>query len=210
MKNSTRISLILLIAAVLSSCGPSITATWKSPDYEPSDFEKIAVIAVFKRIDSRTKLEDALTYYLNKYGYSAVPTYTIMAPRQGAQTSRDPEEVRQHLLKEGFDAVLVVSLVDVDKDTQYNPGYVTGVPRGYSGFGGFYGYRYATVYQPGYVTTTNKYTLENAFYDLKKKDEGLIWLGQSELVNPSTGKSYANTYAYKVVKKMEEENVLKK
>jgi len=210
MKSKMRITVVLLTATLLSSCGPSITASWKSPDYDPTTFEKIAVIAVFKRIDSRTKLEDALTNYLNKNDHSAVPTYTIMAPRRGAQTSRDPEKVRKLLLNEGFDAVLVVSLVDVDKDTQYNPGYVTGVPTGYYGFGGFYGYRYSNVYQPGYVTTTKTYTLENAFYDLKRKDEGLIWLAQSELVNPSSGQTYTNTYAKKVVKKMEEDNVFKK
>jgi hypothetical protein len=98
--------------------------------------------------------------------------------------------------------------VDVEKDTQYNPGYVSGVPRGYYGFGGYYGYRYGATYQPGYVSTTSTYTLENAFYDLEKEDEGLIWIGQTDLVNPSSSRAYAKSYAKKIISRMESDGVL--
>jgi hypothetical protein len=199
---------LVIVLLTLGACGPKISASWQDLDAEPKKFDKVAVVMVTDRLDTKRNVENILVDYFNDQGQEAVALHRLIPPRTRKQAKPDPEVVKAKLLAEGFDAVLVTSLVDVEKDTQYNPGYVSGVPRAYYGFGGYYGSRYGMVYEPGYYSTTKTYTLENAFYDLKKVDKNLVWIGQSSLVNPSSSRAYAKNYARAVIKKIESDGII--
>ena len=97
---------------------------------------------------------------------------------------KNAEEVRQHarerINKFGFDAILIIALLDQESETRYNQGstFSFAVPAYQYNYYGYYQYAYATISTPGYYTTKTTYFLESNLYDVET--EGLIWTGQTK------------------------------
>ena len=96
---------------------------------------------------------------------TAVQSYSYLQP---SDTARGAVEAK--LQKDGFDGVVIMRLADVNKSTSYVPG---------TGYGGWYGYRYAS---PGYYQEDKTFYVETNFYSLK--DSKLLWSGTTSSLNP--------------------------
>jgi hypothetical protein len=157
-------SILLLVA-----CGPStkIEKTWTDPSFTPSavqSFKKILVMGLLKDESTRRIAEDKMVAAFKNV--TAVQSYSYLQP---ADTIRN--EVEERLKKDGFDGVVIMRLADVDKSVSYVPG---------TGYGGWYGYRYAT---PGYYQEDKTFYVETNFYSLPETK--LLWSGTTSSLNPN-------------------------
>jgi hypothetical protein len=157
-------SILLLVA-----CGPStkIEKTWTDPSFTPSavqSFKKILVMGLLKDESTRRIAEDKMVAAFKNV--TAVQSYSYLQP---ADTIRN--EVEEKLKKDGFDGVVIMRLADVDKSVSYVPG---------TGYGGWYGYRYAT---PGYYQEDKTFYVETNFYSLPETK--LLWSGTTSSLNPN-------------------------
>jgi len=149
-------------------CSPStkIEKTWTDPSFTPSSvqsYKKVLVMGLLKDESTRRIAEDKMVASFKKV--SAVQSYSYLQP---SDTVRGAVEAK--LQKDGFDGVVIMRLADVNKSTSYVPG---------TGYGGWYGYRYAS---PGYYQEDKTFYVETNFYSLK--DSKLLWSGTTSSLNP--------------------------
>lgn len=159
----------LIIMSGLVACGPStkIEKTWADPSVTPATFKpfkKILVVAQFNDESTRRIAEDKLAAQFP--AGTAVQSYTYLTAEDNEKT-----KVEQRLKADGFDGVIVMSLTNVDKSTNYVPG---------STYGGWYGYRYGS---PGYYTEDKTYLVETSIYSYETQK--LLWSGTTSTVNPT-------------------------
>ena len=158
-----------LLLAGLVSCGPStkIEKTWSDPSLNPATvkpFKKVLVVAQFNEESTRRIAEDKLVAHLPSG--TGVQSYSYLKP-----DDNEKGKVEARLKSDGFDGIIVMSLTNVDKSTNYVPG---------TAYGGWYGYRYGS---PGYYTEDKTYLVETNIYSLEAGK--LMWSGTTSSLNPS-------------------------
>ena len=203
-----KIVIILLCLVALESCGPAVYVdkTWRDPEttIDVSQMKKILVAAFLKTDAGRRNAEDELSEMLKGKG---VPSYSYLTMDPKPE-NRDA--IKQMLEQDGFDAAMVLRLVDVDKDVKYVPGSYTTYPVYYRDFWGYYWNSFTTAsatYSPGYFETTRTYSLEMNIYLLENNK--LVWSGLTSYSNPSNANKLIEGSAKTMVKAMRKQGFLK-
>jgi hypothetical protein len=195
-----KIIIVLALYIFVTSCGPStrITSSWRDPavTFEPKQDDKILVIALVKDETTRRTVEDQLVARMQGRG---VASYSYLIDKK-----LDSTTITTELKNDGFDAAIVVRLVNVDKETRYVPG--TTYPGYYGGFGGYYGHAYGMYGSPGYYTTDKNFYVETNVYSLETGK--LMWAGITETTNPDKTNKMINEIADAVSAKMKSEKFL--
>jgi ABC-type amino acid transport substrate-binding protein len=209
----------LLIAAItisgLTACNKtqtSISQSYRNPGYEQTVFKKLFVIGVAESDESRQAFENAFAKAIAGEGGGAEASWGVLPN----DTQLEEEEIRAALAAGGFDGVLITRLLSVDKDQEYTPASTYNHPRTryYSGGGGLYGYgfygfygtTYAQVHEPGYFETSTTIRLETNLYSVA--NDGLVWTGQSETVDPESIPDARESMTAAVAKKLKEERLI--
>jgi hypothetical protein len=111
------------------------------------------------------------------------------------------------LKSNNIDGVMIISLLDAQKETTYVPGSVTYAP-GYYGrpYYGYYGARYGAIYDPGYYSTTTSYFIECNAYRLS--DEKLVYSCQTKSVDPSSLDKFAYDFSRLIVQDLTKKGVI--
>ncbi|MEQ9299067.1 MAG: hypothetical protein RIF33_10905 [Cyclobacteriaceae bacterium] len=188
----------LFVSILIVGCKPTeLVGSWKDPAVPTQDFKKIGVVMLSPNMEARAVLETEMAGALRSSGAPGLATFDIfpLAGRTAlAQELEVTEEQRQAHIKKrveefDFDAILVMAILDVQKEEHYHSGssFSVGLPAypvyGY-GYTGYYGYIYNTVYAPGYYETASTYFLESNLYDAAT--EQLIWTGQTRTKDPKS------------------------
>jgi hypothetical protein len=119
----------------------------------------------------------------------------------------DKEVIALILKQNNITGVIIVSLMDSQKETYYVPGSVAYSPSYYGRpYYGYYGSVYSTVYDPGYYQTTTSYFIECNAYRLS--DERLVYSSQSKTVDPSSVSKFAYDYSRAIVADLAQKGVL--
>src|SRR3954470_7089922 len=152
-----------------AACSPStkMEKTWTDPSFTPASaksFNKVLVMGLLKDESTRRIAEDKMVAQFKNV--KAVQSYSYLQP-----SDTDRNMVEQRLKKDSFDGVVVMRLADVQKSTSYVPG---------TGYGGWYGYRYAS---PGYYQEDKTFYVETDIYSLEANK--LLWSGTTSSLNPS-------------------------
>jgi len=118
------------------------------------------------------------------------------------------EEVITMILEQNnITGVIIVSLLDKEKETYYVPGTTTYAPYHYGRpYYGYYGSVYSNVYSPGYYQSTTSYFLECNAYRLS--DARLAYSAQSKTVDPSSVNKFAYDFAKLIVNDLSKRGVL--
>ena len=192
-----------LIGLLLMSCGSStrIVQSWRDPGttVEQGSVKKMLVIALVQDEATRRRAEDELsTQFLGRCESS----YRYLGPL--------PEKIEkdafvQRLRADGFDAVMVMRLVDVTKEQTYVAG---SYPTYYHNPWGYYGYAYPMYADPGYVRTDLTYRAETNFYSVNQ--EKLVWTGIPSSMNPVGFSTTLTEIVTAIRQKMEREGFLTK
>ena len=208
--------LVFLVAlcpvAACSKTTTSISQSYRNPGYEQAVFKKLLVIGVAENQQGRQAFEDAFVKAIAEQGGSAHTSWGVL-PKSEQLTE---EEIRGAVEAGGFDGVLITRLLAVDKEEEYTPGstylnpktsyYAGGYGYGYGGYYGFYGTTYAKVHEPGYFETSTTIRVETNLYSVA--NDGLVWTGQSNTVDPKSIPDARESMTAAVAKKLKEEKLI--
>ena len=197
-----RMILINVALLFLVACGPSthIVDSWRDPSIviDTADVHKFVVAALLKNQAMRHRVEDDMA--------ALFPEKAVQAYKElGDDDLKDDEEMyNQQLKRDGFDGIVLMRLVDVNKSTRYVPGSNAVY---YRSWRGYWRYSWPAYYDPGYYTTDKSYDVEVTVFSLKKNK--LIWTANTTTINPpDRGELFANVSKV-VLQRMKKEGFLK-
>jgi hypothetical protein len=199
----TKIFSIITILFIVAGCSStSLVGSWVDPEMKSIEGKSIAIFCLSPRLDVRDKLETQMSEAFQAKGVNAMRSMDFITPGK-----MEKEVIEMILKKNNITGVIIVSLLDKEKETYYVPGSTAYAP-GYYGrpYYGYYGYRYAAVYDPGYYQTTTSYFIECNAYRLS--DERLVYSSQSKTVDPSSVDKFAYEYAKIIVNDLEQKGVM--
>ena len=191
-----RLLLILLIPFLFAGCSPTkFLGAWSKPGVESKSYQNLGIVVLTPNLSTKTILESELAEALIAEKIRALATFDIF-PFAGRQDlvekfEIDQDSLRQYMKKRldkfDIDGLLVVSLLNTQKETRYTqsgPSMTLGMPVYGQTYWGYYSHVYTTVHSPGYYTTTATYFVESNVYDVASEE--LIWSGQTRTKNPSS------------------------
>jgi hypothetical protein len=163
-------------AWLLASCASTqMTSVWRDSQYTGGPLKKIAIIVVNKDDLARRMVEDETARSLSGGKTQVVPSYTVIE-----KLVKDETAIKNTLLANGFDGVLVGRLTAFVENKTYQPPatatYVT--------FAGYYGAAYNVEYAPGYTRVDTRAVVETVLYKLPEAKP--IWKGTTESMNPNS------------------------
>jgi uncharacterized protein YqkB len=186
----------------LAACGTStqIVDSWRDPDVvvDTAKIHRFVVAALLKNQTIRRQVEDDMAA---RFPDKAVQSYKELGEDE---LKEDDAMYNQKLKSDGYDGIVMMRLVDVDKSTRYVPGTN---PVYYSSWRRYWRYSWTGFYDPVYYTTDKAYNVEVTVYSLLR--DKLVWAANTTTVNPSgRGELFAEV-SNAVVKKMKKEGFLK-
>lgn len=202
-------SLCILIILNTGCTSTKMNSTWKDPSYQKNTFKNIIVIGLMegkKRKSLRLSFEEHAVTDLKEAGYTAAASSDIYGLKSFEGKSED--EMIQTLKKDGYDAAITITLLDVTKEENYVRGHVDFWPGGiyYSRFGRYYSYWYNRVYTPGYYVTNTTYLIEGNMFDLNK--DKIIFTSQTETIDPASIDNLAHKISRALIRSMQEKDIL--
>lgn len=209
MKFSLR-SLPALIAltglVVLTGCSTTeFTTTWKAPDAQLTHIEpgaKVGALVIYPEVPVQRSAEDALAAELTRRGVQGIAAYSIL----GDIELSDEDAAHEAFTLSGAVAVVVMRGIGEQTEVDYRSPTYYSTPS-YRGFwGGYYGYGWNTVSDPGYLRMSKIVTVETLVYDLASNK--LVWSGRSRTVDPSKLGSFIKEIVDEAAKEMKKDGVL--
>jgi hypothetical protein len=205
MKN-IKLLFCILIITLNNSCTSTtkITSSWREPNKEITinNLKKVLVVALLKNETSRHKAEDQMLRYLNGKG---IASYNYS---DNNFNKLDEVALVNKVRGDGFDGVVMMRLIDVDKEMTYTPGSYNSFPNYYQNFGGYYRRGWQNYSTPGQYNTTKTFNVETNVYSLK--DNKIVWSALTESVNPDGVEQMTAEIADVVYKKMLKEGFVVK
>ena len=196
--------IVVLLACSLVSCGPSakVVQSWFdiNKPVAPIVGKKTLVLAMVKNETSRRIIEDQL---VKRFKNEAVASYRMLTPEM--IKAAKPEALEKFVVDGGFSHVLLMRLTNVEEETRYVPGTITGF---YGGYGMYYGYGANFYSTPGYYSTDKKYDVETAVFTVTPNE--LIYTCTTEIENPKKVDKAVNQIADLVVERMTRQGFLAK
>lgn len=177
IRTAGRMALLLLAAALLSSCASTrFTSAWRDSGYQGPELRKIVVVGISGETAARRVFEDSFAKALGQAGVEAVPGYTLVPDKP----ERPVEQLREAVEKIHADAVLVARALRSEQRLDYTPGHVRVMPGYYGGFWGYYGS--ALIEEPRFYSY-RVVTIETNLWPTGK-DGKVLWSATSETTDP--------------------------
>ena len=204
MKNLIGLIVIVLLA---SSCAvdSKITSSWKKPKFKGS-YSDVMVVALTHNVDSKSAIENDLSAALTGKGVLVSKSLEIFPPTFTKEIKR--EEMLRRIRGTSSKAIITVSLIHKETQSNYVPGSYGPAPYTYYGrFWGYYSFWSPTVMSPGYYTQDQVYYLETNVFDVATEE--LVWSAQSETYNPENVSGFSSELANSLAARLVKEGVLK-
>lgn len=210
MKKYILICFGLLSLILVTSCSSTkIISSWSAGNPSSKAMDKMLVLAVMTDREVQDKTEHAMTQELQGHGVNAYSAIDLFGPKRFNGLTED--NIVSTLRGSDYTSVMIVSLLDKDKETTYVPGsfYYPSYYPGYMHFYRRYWTIYGSVYTPGYFTTTTKYILEADIYYLNDDDDDLIYSAQTRTYDPSNAQSLAKSFSKSIVEELQAKGLVK-
>jgi hypothetical protein len=195
---------------LLTSCSSTkISSSWKDPAYLGKKYKHIIVVGIMEgkiKKSIRLSFEEHIVNDLKSMGYAAIGSAEAYGLKSFISKSED--EIMQTLKKDGYDAAITATLLDITKERNYVRGHLDYWPGEiyYSRFGRYYSYWHNRVYTPGYFVTNTKYVIEGNLFDIE--DDKIIFTAQTESIDPSSIDNLAHRISKVLLKSMQEKRIL--
>ena len=221
-------AVIVLFLAFGCSSSTKLVGSWQNKELKNNHFEKIGVVAISPSESGRYLIERAIAANLKDKSFNAIPTYEVFpfAGKMGnlVSTSENPEalkaKIKSKVEENKFDALIIVSLLDQQKEQRYvqdyNSNYWMGgtgyygtpmvvagaatMPISYGAYYNYYAYNLGVAYESGYYVDDITYFLECNLYDVAKEE--LLWTARTKSTNIKSVEEEAQKFAEMVVKDM--------
>ena len=188
--------LTLAFGAAVSAQSYAFRSTFKAPDAQKLDMagKKVAAVMISNDESLRMSVEEALARELTSRGPVGVAAYRAIP----AELLQDPDKARAWFERTGVVGVMVLRLLNVDKETV--PSAVVWSTMYYQDFNNYYavGWQNATPIRTREVTTI---VVETALFDVAKGK--LIWGCVTESTNPKNVQTYVAGLAEEIAKELQ-------
>ena len=188
------------LALLLGACAPNteVIDSWKDPNIGPQKYKKVLAVFISQDPSLRRAGEDQLAKRLP----NLVPSYSSLP--EGA--TRDKDQARAWIQKNGFDGVVIMRPVKVDKETTYVPGSTYVVPAGYGSMYGYWGTGWGYAYDPGYVRQDQVVMVETNVYNVSNAK--LVWASRTKSYNPESVRQLVDEIVDQTAAEMKKQKVV--
>ncbi len=201
-----KLTTIITITCFFIGCGGSVSLVnvWTDPGYHGDNLEKILVIGMAPREQTRTVFEYQLKNEFIINGVDALASLDGM-PKD--------EEISKEAFEKYFtglniDAVLITGLLRADTTETYVPGRMYSASTGYyyRDYYGYYHSHWGMYHEPGYFKETREYLIESTLY--KTSNGKIIWRGVSKAVNPDKFMKLIEDLSKSLVKRLSKDGLI--
>lgn len=173
------LALGIVLAAGCATTG--LVNVWSQPDFS-TPMKKMLVISVSSKEGNRRIVEDAFAASLSKYGVAASISYAAFP-----EALPDTQQVRDYVLANGFEGVLVSARLPTRRVTTKTPGYTTLETRTvYSGWSGRYHDYLVEVQHQGSTEVQRVVPHRVDVWYSDRKGGQMVWTGETSSVDPSS------------------------
>lgn len=200
---------VLMVTACSST---RFVDSWRNREVTSFNPDKLLVVGITDNLTARKIFEEQLK---NEFIKRNIDTYESTEIFDGAFTNSRKSEVeidtmKEQLVADGYDAVIITAIIGVDDRQQYRSGsYYTFGPHLWYRFGPYY-YRFQDIYfTPDYYEEYKVYQVETSIYNLQKEEnKSLVWVGTFNIVDPSSITAAVNDYVKRIVSQLEKEGLI--
>lgn len=177
-------------AGILACATTTFQSTWSSPDARPLRLAGAKVLAVFVHHNPtlRRRGEDAMAREISARGAQGIPSYTVLSDSE----VRDREGAKAKAEQLGFQGAVVMRVVGSETQYTFEPAF-WGRPHYRRFWGGYWGWGWGAVYEPGYLREDKIVKVETLVYSLEQ--DQLVWAGVSRTFNPSEIEGFVSELA---------------
>lgn len=193
------------MALLLGACSaPSkVIKVFEDPAYSGTKYSNILVIVVATNYESRSQFERSMASSLSSPGTSAAAYYAVTGGNDPVTKDAVLEVVRAN----GFDSVLVTSVVSLESDVSTTSGSpVTKVTRRDDTPVDFFRYDYEELNEPGTISISSKVVLSTSLYSAK--DEKKIWTIESTNSGVTEVSDLISDVVEKTVSQLRKDNLI--
>lgn len=199
----------LFVVILAASCSSTeLLSSWKSENANLQAYKKVLVVGLTGSKDRsiRDNLESAMVNSLKSSNINAVAASESYGPKAFEKMSDN--DVISKVKSDGYDGVIILALLDKEKEKNYTPGRVSYTPyyTYYSRYWRQWRTMYDRVYEPGYYTNTTNYTLEANLYNVQM--DKLEYSAQTKSFDPANAATLANAVTKTVVADMAKKGVI--
>lgn len=174
---------------VLSGCASSYLKNSTNVSNTKKKYDKILVIAKSKDKTARITFENQVVNDLAAQGITAKSSIEVINSESFDKelTDNDLDNLRQSIIDDGYDGIIVTNLISAEQYTDVNQGNMNTayVPVRYGRFGRYYRSYPVSYWGEDTVDTGMEYTLESCLYDLTMTAaDNLQWVGRFKVKNP--------------------------
>lgn len=197
---------------LLAGCGSSYLANSTNVSKQKRSYDKILVVSKTKDKTARINFENQVVNDLAANGITAQTSIEVIRSESFSKevTEEQIASLRERLLSEGFDGVIITNLINAEEYTDVTPGTMgTGYyPVRYGRFGRYYNAYPMTYWEPDRVETGVEYTLESCLYDISvDQKDNLQWVGRFKVKNPSDLMDAIEKYSNELTTALLESNI---
>jgi hypothetical protein len=188
------------LALLLSGCSANteVMDSWKDPSAGPQRYNKVLGVFIAQDPSMRRAAEDELAA---KVG-NVTPAYSVISNTDVSDKGR----ARTVIENQGFDGVVIMRPVKVDKETTYVPGSSYVVPAGYGSMYGYWGTGWGYAYDPGYVREDQVVMVETNVYNVKTGK--LVWASRTKTYNPENVRQLIGEIVDQTAAEMKKQKVI--
>lgn len=207
-KRLKNVGFFLLLAAIciMIHCAPEgLMRTWSTSEDYDRDFQNILVMGLINNLNLRSDVENEVVYAARKADRKAGNAMSIFPPELGKPFD-DIEKAKERMRRNGYDAVLTITLIDVKSRVFIAPEAAYQPQVHFDRFRNYYYRTYDLVYRPGYFSEYSQYYLETNFYELGGGH--LVWSGRSKVFEPQELESFLPVYSRALFKELKMQGVV--
>jgi hypothetical protein len=205
---------LVCILFLVTSCANPYLKNSSNVSKIKKSYDKVLVVAKAKDKVARMKFEDQVVKDLAIQGISAYSSMSMIKTESFSKEISDSEleKLKNKLVKDGYDGVIVTNLINAQQYTDVTQGSVgtAYVPVRYGRFGRYYGAYPVSYWGADEVETGVEYTLESCLYDLTvDQKENLQWVGRFQVKNPTSLMKAVEKYSGELTEALLTESIAK-
>jgi len=208
MKRIT-VLLLALTVTLLSGCTSLLTDS-KNVSNQKYSYKKILVVAKSKDDVTRRIFEDNVADELAKQGINAVSSAIYGLKVDKKLTEEQIKQLKETLKNDGYDGVILTSLVDAQNYVDVVQG-TSSVSAGYygGGFRGGYAAYPVTYWEPDHIVSGTTFILQSTLYNIAIDANNLQWAGRFEVDSRFDLKSAKEKYPEELVQALMKDSIIK-
>ncbi len=205
-RNFILINTLIAILLIINSCtSTQVISSWSISNPPTDAMQKVLVLGVMADREVRDQIELTMTRTLNSDGVNANTATSVFGPKRLRDLKE--EDIVKTLKNSDYTAVMIVSLVQKEKERNYVPPTYYSYPyMGYYRFYRRYWYVYDRVYTPGYYTTSTNWVLEADIYTIDEDE--LIYSTQTRSYDPNNANDLAVSFTKSIVTELKAKNII--